>query len=185
MILNGGYQWLCDKISSSKVFMNRCASCWMLLFHFFIFCLILGFAPFSSKSLTTSIVLLMNSFCFCISSWCGPFNSIKLSSKWCFFAPGSPSIVLPAPLIDFLGSRFEGEAALKNSSLFFFSSNSCLFCCMISFNSGDKVDENASARAEAMAFVWSPLACIGGWSSGSVTVKFSSWFSEGVNLLQP
>jgi hypothetical protein len=29
---------------------------------------ILGFAPFSSKSLTTSIVLLMNSFCFCISS---------------------------------------------------------------------------------------------------------------------
>jgi hypothetical protein len=48
----------------------------------------------------------------------------------------------------FLGSRFEGEAALKNSSLFFFSSNSCLFCCMISFNSGDKVDENASARAE-------------------------------------
>jgi hypothetical protein len=28
---------------------------------------------------------------------------------------------------------------------------------MISFNSGDKVDENASARAEAMAFVWSPL----------------------------
>jgi hypothetical protein len=41
-------------------------------------------------------------------------------------------------------------------------SNSCLFCCMISFNSGDKVDENASARAEAMAFVWSPIACIGG-----------------------
>jgi hypothetical protein len=33
---------------------------------------------------------------------------------------------------------------------------------MISFNSGDKVDENASAMAEAMAFVWSPLACIGG-----------------------
>jgi hypothetical protein len=27
---------------------------------------------------------------------------------------------------------------------------------------GDKVDENASVRAEAMAFVWSPLACIGG-----------------------
>jgi hypothetical protein len=83
----------------------------------------------------------MNSFCFCISSWCGPFNSIKLSSKRCFFAPGSPSLVLPAPLIDFLGSRFEGEAALKNSSLFFFSSHSCLFCCMISFNSGDKVDD--------------------------------------------
>jgi hypothetical protein len=25
MILNGGYQWLCDKISSSKIIMNRCA----------------------------------------------------------------------------------------------------------------------------------------------------------------
>jgi hypothetical protein len=31
--------------------------------------------------------------------------------------------------MDFFCSRFEGEAALKNSSLFFFSPNSCLFCC--------------------------------------------------------
>jgi hypothetical protein len=46
---------------------------------------------------------------------------------------------------------------------------------MISFNSGDKVDENTSARAEAMAFVWSPLACIGVWKKKGQSLRYMEY----------